>query len=735
MKSLVDRFAFWPPGGVRCLGALVLWGALAACDPAVSPALVASGPERDSGSPDGGGSAEVETPCIPGAAPAPLQLLTRRELDHTLRDLLGETEALAQAMLPGENIALGFDNNAEAHQVSPLLVEAMLELSERAAERLLADRPARLHPCVPALLDPDAPPSAAQVDACRDALLSEFVPRAWRRPAASLDLAPLRAAFDTLRGTPRDALLTLVQSVLMAPRFWYRVREVGADEAALAEVPLDAYEVAERLSYLLWRSMPDDALFAAAASGRLASGEGVLAEVQRMLRDPRARDMSHDFHRQWLKLDAFRTLRRDLPADHAADMAQVSGALVDSLLSFTDDALFGEGGGVDALLSSSRVWLSEPIAALYGEPGASGPLDLPPEERAGLLTQPGLLTLLAHAEQSSPIHRGIFVRERLLCEHLPPPPPGLVITPPSPDPSATTRERFAAHTEEESCQNCHVLIDPIGFGFEEYDALGRFRTHEHGLPINASGELLHTWYGDERVEGAFLGAVELAHRLADAPQVRDCIATQWWRYSFARGEAGDLDACSVEHARSRLRETGDVRELLRTLATSPAFLLRPALPLPPPREPPEPMRAPLPAAEEVASGAAGPEDANPPGAEAAGDPVPQSPIGFLDHVDAHGVARGWALDPNAPFVALELHVYLGGPAGEGALMPPAQRADMPRPDVNAVTGYPGDHGFAFALPPAFLDGQPHELYLYALDAGDDPPTLLFPSPQTVQVSP
>lgn len=713
-----------------------LWGCSAPVEPptpgALPPRASSELPARPSaGTPI---APPVTPPVEPPAgceeaavAPMPLQLLTRTELDLTLQDLLGIESSPARALLPIENTVLGFDNNAEAHQVSPLYLESLLTLVEQVSAQVLEDTPAALHACVPgALVQPFDDPA---VRACRDAVIADFAFRAYRRPLTGEEQAVLRETFDAMAADVGEGFVALMQATLLSPQFLYHVRRVAPDEALGSEVELDDYEVAERLSYLFWRSMPDAALFAAAEAGALHDPVRLAAQIDRMLADPRAVQMTHDFHRQWLALDKLDTLRRDLPADHPFAMDAVAEGFRESLLRFTASSVL-EGGGVDALLSSPTVFLDDAIAELYGHLATTAPIEFPVEERAGLITQPGLMALLAHADQTSPIHRGIFVRERLLCEHLPPPPPDLVITPPSPDPNATTRERFAAHTEEESCQGCHVLIDPIGFGFEGYDALGRFRTTENGFPIDDSGSLLYTASRDPALEGNFFGAVELAHRLADAPQVRDCIATQWWRFAHGRGEQSEADRCMLDAAQADLRGSGQFTTMLQNMASSLSFRTRPAELLPAYAPPPEPMGGVVPS---VDAGPAPEADAGLPDSSM-GDPTPQSPIGWLDSVDVNGVVRGWALDPNTPLYPLEIHAYIDGPAGMGTHLQPSPRADLPRADVNAVTGYGGDHGFAFELPASLRDGNVHTLYIYPIDTGSSPNPLLGGSPKEVRIN-
>ena len=172
----------------------------------------------------------------------------------------------------------------------------------------------------------------------------------------------------------------------------------------------------------------------------------------------------------------------------------------------------------------------------------------------------------AHADQTSPVHRGVLVRQNFFCQTLPPPPADVDNAPPDPDPNATTRERFAEHTENPECAGCHVLIDGLGFGLENYDGVGAFRTMEGDLPVDASGSI-----NGADVEGDFDGGVELAAMLAQSDDVRECVAEQWFRFAFARTST-DADDCSMEQIGLAFAEADyDVRVLLRGIALSDAF--------------------------------------------------------------------------------------------------------------------------------------------------------------------
>jgi hypothetical protein len=228
------------------------------------------------------------------------------------------------------------------------------------------------------------------------------------------------------------------------------------------------------------------------------------------------------------------------------------------------------------LFDSKQVYLTPKLLPLYGQavadPSPFTAVTLP--DRAGLLTQPALMALLAHSDQSAPVLRGVFVRERLMCLFVPPPPPSLNPIPPDPDPNATTRERFRVHTESVDCKGCHALIDGIGFGFEAYDQYGRYRTVENGLAVDVKGEVLGT--GDPTLDGPFEGAHALSARLAQSRRVRDCVATNWYRYAFGRMETS-ADTCSLEDVKARFDKSGgDLDELLVSIAQSVAFRFRPA---------------------------------------------------------------------------------------------------------------------------------------------------------------
>lgn len=508
------------------------------------------------------GSAPIQCSQVaPGAAES--RLLTRLQYDNTLRDLLGDESAPGRAF-PPENTLLGFGNNADAHRASLLLSERQLSAAESVAAAAVARGLDALLPC-------DA---SGRDEACAARFVTEFGYRAYRRPLSAEEAEPLLELFrsgSAQWGFDKGIELVL-QAFLQSPQLLYRTESLADWNAGRVEggaVLLDSYQVASRLSYFLWNTMPDAELFARADAGELTNAEALRAQAYRMLDDPRARETVADFHRQWLGMEKFSGLTRVVAGAEVAGGGVLNASWQGSLEQFVQHAFWDAGGNLAALLESPTVFVDEALAPLYGaQPGAFDDAN-----RAGILTQPGLMAMLAHSDQSAPVQRGKFVREQLLCQLLPPPPPDVDTTPPDPDPNATTRERFRQHSADARCSSCHRLLDNVGFGLEAFDHLGRFRADENGLPIDTTGNLVDA--GDSEIEGAFDGALELTSRLAESPRVEACLATQWFRYTMGRAEQ-QTDACSLEEVKAAFAgSSGDFRELLVALATSDVFRFRP----------------------------------------------------------------------------------------------------------------------------------------------------------------
>jgi len=547
------RFWTW---GISAASLLTL-GALG-CEEAKPPEAAAT-----AGSAGTGSSAPLscEGP-VPGGAP--LHPLTRFEYDNIVRDLLGDTSHPAQAF-PPENEVEGYRTNAAANRPNPSLVQSYLNAAETVAASAAQARLTDVAPC-----------DGQDTVACGHAFIASFGSRAFRRPLTPAEVAPLTALFDAgNRETYANGVELVIQAVLQSPQFLYRVDSLRAPTTETGAIALGSYELAGRLAFTLWGSVPDSQLLDAAQTGRLTTPADVEREARRLLEDARAHDIVRDFSNQWLDLSRLDGAVRE-GAD--LDVNLLNGSLRDSLTAFLDATYFGTQGSFQQLFKDPGVWIDATLAPLYGgrAPAGSGfESQTLPDPRFGLLTQPALLALLSHSDQTAPVIRGVFVRERFLCQPVAPPPPNVNAVPPDPDPKATTRERFRQHTEQAACSGCHKLIDGVGFGFERYDQLGRYRATENGLDVDESGEVLGT--GEAGLDGTFAGGGELAERIANSPMARDCLATNWYTYTFGR-QVQPEDACSVAQLKQRFASSGgDLKELMVGLTQTDSFLYRPAM--------------------------------------------------------------------------------------------------------------------------------------------------------------
>jgi hypothetical protein len=509
-----------------------------------------------------GGDEDDDEPDAPAGCEGPnvgasvVQRLTRLEYDNTVRDLLGTDLRLASGFVAEEE-ALGFDNNGAALTVGELLAEQYLVAAEQLAAEAVQEIDA-LVPCEPDKGD----------EACARAFAAAFGQRALRRPLDPAQVDALMVAFDhgAAEGGFVAGIELVIQAMLQSPSFLYRIERGEGGEGIVA---LDDWEVASRLSYLLWNSMPDDALFEAAAAGQLRSRDEIRTQAERMLDDPRAESVVIDFHRQLLDLDALDGQAKDPTAFPEFSPAVAASMRVEAERFATDVVLHGDASW-STLLLASHTFLDATLASYYGITADVGEalvrVELPEgSHRGGFLRMGALHAALGKYATTAPVLRGKFVRTKLLCQTLPPPPDDVEFEPPDVDPDATARERYAEHTQSPACASCHVLMDPIGFGFEHYDGAGAWRAVENGFPVDASGDLV----GTQDADGAFDGIEALAERLAGSEEARACLVTQWFRYAYGR-EVTRRDACTIESLDDAFAD-GDVRELVLALVQTDAF--------------------------------------------------------------------------------------------------------------------------------------------------------------------
>lgn len=506
-------------------------------------------------------------PCAPAPPAVPMRHLGRVELDNTLRDLL-HVDTTTALTFPADDSTIGFEVGGS---VSDRLARLYLDTGEQLALDATGNL-ARLDPT----LGRCASSTGAAAETCARTFIQSFGRRAFRRALEASEVDEYVALFHVgaLAMDFRTGIAIVVNAMIVSPHFLYHAEVVPAGARPGDVVPVRGYEMASRLSFFYWRSAPDDALLDAAAAGELDDAMGVASHAQRLLDDARSQRGMHELFRQWLHLSALDTMSRNTDV-YPEWTPELRGSLRTSMYAFLDDVMHHGDGTLATLMSARFTYADARLASVLGvtlPTGATGVtrVELPARERSGLLTQPAMMAILGKPNQSDPIHRGVFVRTRLLCDVLPPPPPDVDTTPPPLAPGLTTRQRFDMHRTQPRCAGCHQLIDPIGFGFEHYDALGRYRATESGHAIDASGEI---FLGHDAT-GPFDGAVELGQQLLTSETLSQCVARQFFRFGTGRIET-ESDRCSTHTLDAAMRRSGgNLRDLMLAVAATDAFRYR-----------------------------------------------------------------------------------------------------------------------------------------------------------------
>ena len=491
-----------------------------------------------------------------------LRRMTRDQFNNTVGDLMGAADDPASAITPDERIGPFYSNAIKP--IDSLTVEQHQEVAARLAEQAQA-RMAEIAPC-----DLAADSSAT----CATQFIEDFGLRAYRRPLESNEVQNYLSLYrlgQEASGAQHGFRL-VVEAILQSPFFLYHldVGEMGAPSAS--PVPLTSYELASRLSYFLWSSLPDEELFSAAGSGTLSDESVLIAQVERMLQDPKASHTLELFHQQWLALEELPEREKDTTAfpDYTGELAQ---AMLAETSMFADYVIREGDSLLSTLLTADFSFPQGGLFELYGTSEPAGfsigmPVSLDATQRAGILTQAAFLARHAHRDQTSPVHRGMIIRENVLCQTIEPPPANVNNAPPQPSASTSTRERFAQHSADPVCAQCHELMDPIGLGFENFDAIGAWRTEDGLGAVDATGSFAEV---AADLAGDFNGAVELASKLANSAEVRSCFANQWFRFALGRTESNS-DACSMQSIHEGFEESGgNIRLLMSEIAKSEAF--------------------------------------------------------------------------------------------------------------------------------------------------------------------
>jgi hypothetical protein len=479
--------------------------------------------------------------------------LTREQYVNTVSDLLGFDvrpqvsfdEAGSRQFVPGVSL-------------SALGVEQRLTTAEAIAAAAAA--PARWPTFVP------CDPAKVGNDACAAQFIAQFGAHAFRAPLSTETTTALRGLFDAglAAGSFATGIEWVVSGILQSPDFLYQLAAPASGARPGTAIPLGDAAVASRLAFFLWNSGPDLALLAAASKGELRTPDAIAARAQQMLMDPRSARMRVDYYGGWLKLNQLDGLVRDAREFTPGLVAELRRSVMESV-----QHLYQSGAKADTLWNSPTLFVNDGLAKLYGLP-PSGKAELaevmaPPEQRRGLLTHPALLTLLAHPDTSDPIARGVFVEESVLCRTLPDPAADIPELPPLRT-GLSTRQRLEQHRSAPACAACHTLFDPIGLALENYDAIGRYRTVDHGVPVDSSGSIQQ---GID-IDGKFATGMDVLGRIGSSAAVRDCMAQRWFEYAVSRA-LEPADQCALAAVKQRFATNGDLLDLLTAVASSDAF--------------------------------------------------------------------------------------------------------------------------------------------------------------------
>jgi Protein of unknown function (DUF1592)/Protein of unknown function (DUF1588)/Protein of unknown function (DUF1595)/Protein of unknown function (DUF1587)/Protein of unknown function (DUF1585) len=430
-----------------------------------------------------------------------------------------------------------------------------------------------------------APCDAAAVTAggadCAAKFIDAVAAKAFRRPLDTATRAGLVALFGGISKQfgYEAGIRGLVEQLLQSPLFLYHL-ELEEQAKGPGAVKVSGYSMASRLSFLIWGTMPDDALFAKAAQGQLTTPEQIDVEARRLLASPRAHTGLFNFYEQWLRADRLPPVKGGKYQGAYNDALRAS--IMASFDAQVDASLWQPQNSISVLLTATQVFANEQTASLFGLNGIKGPAlqvaSVNPAERIGILTHPAIMGALATEDGTHAIKRGVFVWDQLLCQDLPNPPANVPVFPGVPA-NASVRQAFETFTADPLCMACHRRINPVGFLFENYDTLGAYtKVDDNGQPVNAAGTLVgavtSTGDDDAVVNVPTASAVELSKNIAGSASVAQCLVKQLYRYTVKRKET-DGDTVSIDALAGAFVGTAqNMPELLVGLTKTSAFTSR-----------------------------------------------------------------------------------------------------------------------------------------------------------------
>jgi len=553
---------------VSVLASLLMWSATSGCDgwvevnrPSSSGGSSAAHPGQSDGSrgsddklptdepvDDGSGKESVCDTLDPGSSP--MRRLTEAQYNNTVHDLFDHIDPPDQSFPAGGKVGRFSANVSQS--VSSRLATQYRTAAESIAERAVED--------VGALTGCDT------VDReCAAEFIRAFGRRAYRRPLTDEEQTRFVNVFASANDQwdANVGIRLVVEGMLQSPNFLYRIEE--GEPVGDNYVELTDYELASRLSYLLWNSAPDAKLLEAAEAGTLSDPAELERQARRMLEDQRARETLRHIAMQWLGINH---LDRLTVPDDAFDET-MRESMRQSTVAFLDEVLWKGSGSLRELLTAEFAFVDDEMASVYGveSPGGDGMVkkDMSEHKRQGVLTQPAVLA--AHAGGAPSVYRGRFVQDALLCNS-PPPPPDKLDDPPETHEGQHPRERANDRMSHKQCGTCHKPMEGIGLTFNQFDALGRFRTEDdHGNRLDDTGRAYAFTGDDTEIDGVS----DLTRRLVDSGRVQRCMSRHMFNYAFARHASSD-DGCTVEKLRNALEESNyNLKEMLVAITQTAAF--------------------------------------------------------------------------------------------------------------------------------------------------------------------
>jgi len=494
-----------------------------------------------------------------------MRRLNRIEYNNTVHDLTGLDLKLANDF-PSDDVGNGFDNIGDVLSLPPILMEKYLDAANQIASAVVKDADALKKVFPKQVSDPK---NLEEVVEVARANASSFAKRAFRRPLTddeSERLFSLMRSIWEANASKDEIVQATITAVLASPHFLYRVEEDDPADFVDGVRPLKDFELASRLSYFLWSSMPDERLFELASEKKLHTEEQLGAEVDRMLADPKSKALVENFAGQWLQLRDLEALSPDPVKFSAFDANLRRSMRRETELLFSN--ILQENRSILELLSADYSFVDERLAKHYGIEGISGDafqkVDLKGKRR-GMLMHGSILLLTSNPTRTSPVKRGKWVLENLLAEPPPPPPPNVPELGAAGVALGTLRQQMEQHRADPNCAVCHVKMDAVGFGLENFDAIGSWRDADGREKIDPSGVLP----GGR----TFDGPLDLVQILVEDKKAEfsRCVTMKMLTYALGRG-LGVADRCTVSSIVNKLAEE-DYRfaTLVKSIVTSQPF--------------------------------------------------------------------------------------------------------------------------------------------------------------------